>query len=462
MAALVAGIFVASIGWSMAAVGETILGASAIFLVARRIKFVADHFPAQWWIVAMLVASFGIGAWYCHSYVVRSLASMRFPFNKEVSFTAVITSEPTESAKHETFTAEPWHSQELMVLAPPESGFRYGDFISMRGFIGAPDVQGEDPYIASPRITLIAHDRGFWLRSALINVREGMVRRLFAFLPQDEAALLGGELLGGSYGMSSETKSEMALSGTSYVLSMYGYKIATLTALVGIALGGLIHRRATFFICLTLVALFVLTAGLVASALRAGIMVALSLFAREVGRPLNMRNALMFTVAVMVMMRPTLLAGDTGFQLSLLSIMGITYLSGPIERWWAYQDAGFLSWKEGTVVTLAVLAPMVPLIARADGSFPVTALASNALLFLATPFTIFFGIVLVAASYVSAAAAYLVARVGEFILHYQIAIIKIFSIVVIPLPLPFSLTAVDVAYYAGIVIFIFYYDDERS
>lgn len=409
-----------------------------------------------------VVAALCVGALYYHFYLEWDAASMHLPFGKETSFSATVSSEPTESGKYETFYASPWHSHEVMILAPPDSGYTYGDLIEVRGIIGKPDSPGEDPFVASPRITLIAHDRGFWLPEWLINFKLGVIHAFGNFLPQDQAALLDGITLGGATSMSVVLRNEMALSGTSYVLSMYGYKIAAISTLTGIILKHLFSRRITFVICLTLIAFFVLMTGIVASAVRAGIMAVMALTAKEIGRPFHMRNALAFTAAIMLAFNPMLLMGDIGFQLSFLSIMGIAYLSDPIKRLWRYADPGFLSWREGMATTLAVLAPMVPLIANADGSFPVTAIPSNVGMFLATPYTVLFGFILMVASVVSSSAAFFVARIGEVILQYQIIVIKIFSVVVISLPISFHIPIVLLLYYAGLGMVMFYYDDEEN
>ena len=127
---------------------------------------------------------------------------MRLALNKEVSFTAIVSDEPTESARYEIFTVDPWHSHALMVLAPPMSGFAYGDLLQVRGILGMPDQTGGDPFIVDPHISIIAHNRGFWLRQALIDFKLLVLKKIGMFLPQDQGAFLGGVTLGGSDGMS--------------------------------------------------------------------------------------------------------------------------------------------------------------------------------------------------------------------------------------------------------------------
>ena len=151
--------------------------------------------------------------------------------------------------------------------------------------------------MASPIITVIAKNRGFWLREQLIDFKAALFQKLDELLPQDEAGLLGGVTFGGANGISAELKNEMKLSGTSYILSMYGYKIAAVVAIASALLKTFFSRRAVLVFCLALILLFVVMAGLEASAVRAGIMVSLALIARQLGRRYSMRNALMLTAA---------------------------------------------------------------------------------------------------------------------------------------------------------------------
>ena len=169
----------------------------------------------------------------------------------------------------------------------------------------------------------------------------------------------------------------MQLSGTSYILSMYGCKIAAVVSIAGSMLKSFFSRRVIFTVNLCLITAFILMAGLEASAIRAGIMVGLALIAKQLGRTYRMKNALMLTAAIMLAFDPLLLLGDLGFQLSVLGLLGIAYLENPIKYWWQYERPGFLSWRDGVVTTLAVLIPMVPSIANNDGTFPLTAIASN-------------------------------------------------------------------------------------
>ncbi len=451
--AFIVGIFAASLAWNL----FVVVALCALILISAH--YIARCF--LWKETAAVLAVLLFGALYYQWYLARDEHTLTLPFNKEIFFTAVVADEPKESGNYETFTVDPWRSHSIFVLAAPNSGFRYGDLLEIGGLLDEPDAPGGDPLIASPKISIIAHHRGFWLREDLINFKEAIIGQYQKFLPPDQAAILGGVTFGGSSGVSDVLKNEMEASGTSYILSMYGYKIAAVTALAAILCENFFSRRITFFISLGLVACFVLMAGLVASAMRAGIMAAIALIAKESGRQVDRRNAIIFTALIMLLGDPTMLMGDAGFQLSCLSILGITYLQKPFKRWWGYDDEGFLGWREGVITTLAVLAPMVPLVSNANGQFPITSIASNLLMFLATPYTLGLGAILAACSFLSVGTAWSIAMIGGIILRYELFVIRLFSFVVIPFPISFGIPLVVALYYAALAIFLFYfYEDE--
>lgn len=445
----IAGIFIAGLGWS---IFLSVIIITIFLVIFRSIKNIF-----LWYEIGLFILVVCLGALYYHLYLTWDRATLTLPYGRQMSISGVVIEEPKESIKYDVFDIGPPHSHAITILAPPGSDYHYGDLLQLQGVLTPPDSPAENPLIAPTKIKVLAMGRGFWLREWMIDLKEAIVKKFNALLPQDEAGLLVGVTFGGSNGISAELKNEMELSGTSYILSMYGYKIAAVVTVTGTALRNFLSRRLVFFVNLIFVLLFVLMAGLEPSAIRAGIMVSIALTARYIGRTYQMRNALVFTAAIMLAFDPLLLLGDLGFQLSILGLLGVGYLEKPIKSWWHYEKSGMLAWKDGLVTTVAVLIPMVPVIAKSDGQFPLTAIASNALIFLATPLTVSFGFLLAILGFISFYLAFLTAKIGAIILWYQLFVIKFFSQLVIPLPIPFRYSIVVFLYYSIVAIFAFYY-----
>ncbi len=445
----VVGILVAGLGWNLAI---TIFIALGGFIAARYGKNIF-----LWREICIFITTICLGALYYHIYLTWDALALTLPYGQQISISALVVDEPKESVKYEVFDIAPQRSHVITILAPPGSDYRYGDLLQLQGILNMPDAPGENPLMATPKIKILGAARGFWLREQLIDLKYSLFQKFGELLPRDEAGLLGGVAFGGSGGISPELKSEMQLSGTSYILSMYGCKIAAVVSIAGSMLKSFFSRRVIFTVNLCLITAFILMAGLEASVIRAGIMVGLALIAKQLGRTYRMKNALMLTAAIMLAFDPLLLLGDLGFQLSVLGLLGVAYLENPIKYWWQYERPGFLSWRDGVVTTLAVLIPMVPSIANNDGTFPLTAIASNVLVFFATPITVLFGFLLAAVSFVSFFGALFLAKIGEVLLWYQLAVIKLFSIIVIPLPITFRYATAALLYFSLTAIFAFYY-----
>ena len=92
-------------------------------------------------------------------------------------------------------------------------------------------------------------------------------------------------------------------------------------------------RKQAFYFTLLLIVLFILMTGLQTSAIRAGIMASLFLFARCLGRGNSSTRAIVFAASFMLLQNPLLLRFDVGFQLSFLAVMGIIY-TGPVLQSW--------------------------------------------------------------------------------------------------------------------------------
>ena len=92
-------------------------------------------------------------------------------------------------------------------------------------------------------------------------------------------------------------------------------------------------RGQAFYFALAILVLFIIMIGAPASAVRAGIMGGILLFAQKIGRLNNSGRAVVFAGAVMLALNPLLLKFDVGFQLSFLAVLGIIYLKPIFDKW---------------------------------------------------------------------------------------------------------------------------------
>ena len=256
--------------------------------------------------------------------------------------------------------------------------------------------------------------------------------------------------------MSKDLKSQMDVSGTSYIVGMYGYKLAILSAVVGTLLKDHVPRKALLLSMFAVTWSFIFISGAGVSSVRAGIMGSLVLIAFAMGRLFVARNALTLTALVMVLFDPRALS-EAGFQLSFLSFLGIYYLGDPIKYFFHWNDRGFLEWKEHAMLALTTNLAIIPVVINTFGGFSITSFISNILIMLPWALIIVCGIFVAVTHAIIPAFAFVPIQLLNILLSYELFIIKVFSVFVIFIPNIFTSQIAIIGYYGILFIFIYHY-----
>jgi competence protein ComEC len=211
------------------------------------------------------------------------------------------------------------------------------------------------------------------------------------------------------------------------LVALSGYNIAIIVVCSWLVFGSLFPRKYVFWVTGISVLFFVLMVGGAASVIRAAIMGFLALIARETGRPYHMRNSITCAAAGMAIFNPTILRWDLGFQLSFLSLCGITYISPRIFDFLGSKEGSFLNWKENAAATIGAQMAVVPLLALTFGSFSPLSIVANILILGLVPATMLLGFILSAIGLLIPSGAALLALPSHLILGYERFIIKFFA-----------------------------------
>ena len=412
--------------------------------------------------IVCLFAFLLFGIFYFHLYVRGQSAQTDVPFGTNISFRAVVTDEPKFSEKFILLavTVESPYSGNLTVFAPTGDEFQYGDEIDITGTVNAPRFVGDGLATFPKTIRVIGSKGGAWWYASLLGFKATIQSRFSEVLPAPEAGLLGGITLGGTEGVDADMKNDMSLSGTSYILTMYGYKINVIVFIVAGMFGGLVTRRLRSCLAIALIILFVIMAAGAISAVRAGIMACTILVAREMGRIVSMRNVIACTAVVFVLWEPTILV-QPAFLLSFLSLLGILYLGPALMRalhWDRIDTSGdFLGLRNAVVVSSSSLIAIVPIVIVAFGRFSPIAFISNILIFPTIPATMFLGCMVAVASLFSVYGALVTAKFAEALLWYQLTVIRWSAALSVPLPITFNAAWSFMLYYGCLAWFIYRY-----
>jgi competence protein ComEC len=221
--------------------------------------------------------------------------------------------------------------------------FAYGDYLELRGKLKTPPAFDDFDYreylarrgVASvsylPEVSRLDSGRGDALEAAVIRVRERLAGALGRALPEPEAALAQGMLLGQRSSIPAGLTEAFNRAGISHLIAISGSNV---TLVAGLALAGLtplLGRRRAVVGAMVLVCGFVLLVGASASVARAGVMGLLMLGAVLAGRPGSALTAVALAAALLTAWRP-MAALDVSFQLSFAATLGLVLLQPWLER----------------------------------------------------------------------------------------------------------------------------------
>jgi competence protein ComEC len=186
-------------------------------------------------------------------------------------------------------------------------------------------------------------------------------------LPEPEAGLAAGILIGLRDRVDRDVAAAFTTAGVSHVVAISGWNIAIVAAAVAAVAGSLGRRRRTTVTAIAIVS-YIAFAGASPSVLRAGAMAGVVLLARESGRAGRAAAALGWAATILLLVDPALI-GDAGFQLSSLATGGLivwaTPLTERLDRWTGGRLPRWLS--ESLGVSLTAQAATLPVVLASFG-----------------------------------------------------------------------------------------------
>ncbi|HEV7811060.1 MAG TPA: ComEC/Rec2 family competence protein, partial [Candidatus Limnocylindrales bacterium] len=235
-------------------------------------------------------------------------------------------------------------------VEPPPDG-PYGDYLRRIGVAGT---------IRSRSLAVIGRHEDAGARLEALRRMAGDA--LGAALPEPEAGLAAGIVIGLRDRVDRDLAADFTTVGASHVVAISGWNIAIVAATIAALAGRLGRRRRSILLVVAIVG-YVLFAGASASVVRAAVMAGVVLVARESGRAGRATTALGWAVALLLLADPDLVL-DAGFQLSTLATGGILAWATPwTERLRRVAGGGLPGWlAESLGVSLAAQAATLPIV----------------------------------------------------------------------------------------------------
>lgn len=264
----------------------------------------------------------------------------------------------------------------VLLQTPQYPEYRYGDLLKISCTAKAIENRDESfdyrMYMAKEGVLYqcdkgkadkIGENNGNWIYARIISARASFENKIIKVIPAPYSALASGLLFGGSSGLSKEIQNDFSKTGMTHIVAVSGYNvtiIAEYLILLGIALG--LWRKQAIWFALAGIILFVIMAGLPASAVRAGVMSGILLWAMKNGRLASSENAIIFAGGMMLVLNPLLLRWDVGFQLSFLATLGIVATSSFWEKSFVKKNKA-LGISEAIALSLSAQILVLPIIA---------------------------------------------------------------------------------------------------
>jgi competence protein ComEC len=236
-------------------------------------------------------------------------------------------------------------------------------------------------------VTTAGVNTGNVVQSSAIAVKQTFLDGLHHVLPEPEAGLAGGITVGDKRSIGPALTADFQKVSLTQILVLSGYNITVVANFFAHVLSwapSVVRFGSGIFV----VVFFMLISGGASSAVRAGLMALLAMYARTSLRAYDALRALAVVVVAMVLWNPWVLAFDPGFQLSALAMVGLVLGTPVVSQYllWVTERGGLRELVASSVSTqLAVL----PLILYQDGQFSLLSLPANILAMIPIPVAMF-------------------------------------------------------------------------
>lgn len=311
----------------------------------------------------------------------------------------------------EIHTDRPLHQCEknlgkILVTTGRYPEYQYGDELKIIGELKTP-IEFEDfnykDYLAKdgiysvmyyPKIISMESKKsigvtyGFF--AGILGFKDKLRQSIGQNLSPPQSSILGAMILGDKRKISKDWQQKLNIAGIRHITCISGMHIIILSGILmwlGVVFG--LWRGQAFYFTMILLILFIIMVGAPPSAIRAGIMGGMLLYAQKIGRLRAADRAIVFAATVMLVFNPLLLKSDVGFQLSFLASLGIIYLmpifQEKLRKIPIRSLTGILS------MTLAAQVFTLPILIYNFGYVSLVAVFSNVLIVPVLPFVLGFG-----------------------------------------------------------------------
>ncbi len=339
----------------------------------------------------------------------------------EVTLTGSVAGEPRRNEEQQRVTLRvetatvagrtAAYEGQVLVVLPPYPTYGYGDRLQVRGELRRPrpaERPGEfdyRAYLAHRGIFVMltgpeeAHQmpgrRGLAPLAAVLAFRAHCQAILLRSLPEPQAALAIGVVLGIQSSIPDEVYRTFSITGTSHILVVSGWNFTIVAGMLGALATRLrLGRGATLALALVVMWVYAVFTGASAAVLRAAAMASLAAIARATDRSTEPWH-LLFGACWLISLADPHTLWDLGFQLSALATASLFAYGAPVAAWFNQRQP--FNWPvmapvtEALVATFAAQVLTLPLILYTFGNLSLVAPLANVVIVPVVPFAMGLG-----------------------------------------------------------------------
>ena len=340
------------------------------------------------------------------------------------------------------------HGKVLFSMGLDSPRLYYGDEVEVLGKLTRPRSFEDFDYraflarkgiyslVLRPRFRLLSrgHGSAFW--RWVYSLRRSSRRKIDRLLPEPEASLMDGILLGIESTIPRDLYDEFNKTGTSHIIVISGFNITIVAGLLMLLFGRLLGDRWGALSALAGIALYTVFVGANPPVVRAAFMGGIYVLGVSLGRQSTAIVSLFFSALLMTLIDPLVL-WDLGFQLSFAATLSLVLFSNPIEEWVeerlkglmppsiAEKTLSFLN--DALIVTFSAQILTVPLIAHSFHRVSLVSLPANFFILPVQPYVMIGGAVMLAGAVLSHAIAQILAAIPWLFLHYTVWFVRFFA-----------------------------------
>lgn len=210
------------------------------------------------------------------------------------------------------------------------------------------------------------------------QIRRQFMAAIFSILPEPQASLGLGFLIGLKSSLPDKFDDQLRLLGLTHIIVASGFNLTILVRLARRLFARFSKYQATLMSVL-LMSGFLLVTGFSASMSRAALVTSLSLAAWYYGRKIHPVVLLLVAAAITTAINPLYLWSDLGWWLSFLAFAGVM-LGAPLIQWRMFGEKQPPALMQVAIETVCAQLTTLPLIMLIFGTFSVLSLPANLLI----------------------------------------------------------------------------------